>query len=469
MTHRDSLAPFLHAESLDKVKRSIKDGSPPVKDAVVKLSESEVGKSLFQFEHATLEKISFDEKADAAIKDAEYHSFSSDEVDNFYRKMSRSVALLVRAGHRAFVAKDDDSKIRVSWLGSSLEYPMLGLQDRWTKPMSARVKSIALSNGSTKRLPWEWLLFGASGPIDDLPVSVAIPEDMQIIVDNRNARAEVLQCFAGVWGNVVSFARMRKVVSPLRKSLLEKDPTFVFELDHLMRHAANIALERCRDQILACLPEGAASDVSMTQAKVAIQELMKQDLFLAVDVSMEQEVANLIGMVQSLIDGKGINMASNFSSFFQRAVEKMSWWCSYEQVGKKKGTTKVLYGPEAAAEIYENVLKTKTKTLSDFAILRRFKWLLSIDQQTNVDVWVKKLTRERASAYEKAALCDGMLAIDDDDAGISTGTGTSASSSSGASSSTAKICRKRSEVTASVVDEASKSSAKKKALLDGVF
>jgi len=149
ITHRDSLSPFLDQVVLRIMKNSIVAQTLPDKDITRTLMSSALGQKLFKLETTKIEKLNFDESADPAIEDAEFYNFAPEEMETFYAKMRRGVEAMVKAGHKAFHASSETLKI--DWLGSMIDSPIAGLQDRWSRPMAARMKAIALSNGSSQR------------------------------------------------------------------------------------------------------------------------------------------------------------------------------------------------------------------------------------------------------------------------------------------------------------------------------
>ena len=226
VTNRDALKPFLDGEALAKLRKTLveKPEATPEVECVQKLMESQTGKVMFKVEGKRIERAQFELKADKSLKDVEYHQFSKDEVAAYFAIMRRSVDCLVQAGHAAFESK---ATVMVSWLTVEISCPNTGMQDRWTYPLVARAKQIELSNGGLLRLPWESLLFGAADAIADLPVSVRIPMDLDMMVEAANAREGCMKCFkAGATDLHLTFADMRKAVSPQKAALLEDDSCF---------------------------------------------------------------------------------------------------------------------------------------------------------------------------------------------------------------------------------------------------
>ena len=457
VSHRDSLSPFLDKDALAEVVHSISqdNGAALSARAVHTLMESQIGKVLFKPECAKIELVEFGDAAERGIVDCEYHSFSKDEVDAFYKKMSRSVETLLQAGHKAFATKET---LSVDFLLVKIEAPHTGLQSQWSVPLATRVKQIAINNGMLKRLPWEVLLFGESGFIGDLPQSIAVPLDLEVIVDCGNARAAAMKCFKGVGDATnVSFADMRKAIAPQRASLLSHESTFYLELDFLMLHAEKVADARVREQMLATLPDRSETPSSMSDAFSSLRSISSSRLCLACDVALDKDCGALMSLVQNLIDGTppSAKLISQGSDFFRKAVFKMGNWCMVEnkkaaKLKKGEQEPKYLFGADAAAQIYTVTMASKAKTHIDMAPLRRFKWLLSPEKQIKVDQVVKQLNIEKIPGFAKPSVCHGQLAIE---AGIGDGCAASGAASSSASGASSALVRKRSgEITASIAD-----------------
>lgn len=62
----------------------------------------------------------------------------------------------------------------------------LNPNDLWFNAKEARVRTLAISNGSVARLPWERWLCGADGHVPGCPTTIVVPDELTF--DMANAR-----------------------------------------------------------------------------------------------------------------------------------------------------------------------------------------------------------------------------------------------------------------------------------------
>ena len=73
-----------------------------------------------------------------------------------------------------------------------IEYTFLN--DHWAYPLEARLRSLAVHRVLVDRLPWEKVLFGAEAPIEGMPQTAMV--DQELLVDCKNLRTTMQEALA---------------------------------------------------------------------------------------------------------------------------------------------------------------------------------------------------------------------------------------------------------------------------------
>ena len=198
------------------------------------------------------------------------------------------------------------------------------LNDQWAFKLEARLRSIAVSNGSLQRMPWETLLYGSNEtPLNSYPLTLTVPEArLESAASSRRAMLKLLLSYPGA-----TFSEMLTVVLSQLDVLKDMDRFVVIDIQFLKHYAAALAEERIRREVLASLPSAPAEIQLMKQSIDGIVRVGSTALCLALGKNWVDELQRLTSMVTSIWSGKGPTaLAVTTMREFQRKTLQMCEW-----------------------------------------------------------------------------------------------------------------------------------------------
>ena len=115
--------------------------------------------------------------------------------------------------------------------------------------LSAVSRSVAISSGQLKRLPWEEVLWGDE-PLPKFGSTVDVPESL--LLHGRNARV-VIARIAGEWTPGRTLAAMQQDVLKHQKDILETDRSAALEIGFLVQQVHVVADTWAQEELLQAL------------------------------------------------------------------------------------------------------------------------------------------------------------------------------------------------------------------------
>ena len=391
-SYEEALKAFMSIDYAKHIEACLKVKAELNFDELRAILLTNVGEALYRDEAIRLNMHDYVTKCKDCLENLEHLDFDVDECRNFNIRMDAETKLLVSNGASPFACSD----LAVSWLTEDAEYQLQTLADIWAWRFAARVKELAVSYGYVKRLPWEVILFGAKDKIQSLPLAVNLPHDLPIIRQNARMRETLLEAFGDA--QVVTFDDMRKVVSSKWESMKEQERTAIMEYDFIMKYVEAKADREFRSEMLNCLTREHDDVVQqLRNCSAKLDALLDHPALVACNDNLSRDYKTQRHVVINMTAGKPPPPAliANCSQFFKEVLKRLTLMCRAPVPGKLTTDLKQvhMYGVGAAKLMYNNLPKPPSN-LNQVSELRRFEWLLTASDRSQLDTWVQKLVRQ---------------------------------------------------------------------------
>ena len=305
-----------------------------------------------------------------------------------------------------------------TFLGQTVALKVTNLADDYWFRLLARIKSIAVSNGVLPRLPWEQVIWGKDH-IADLPTATQVPLDL--IAANNNAREACIDLFP----RQLELA-LAEMITQLRKHehvLLSLCNDFVQEIAFLTQRAESMMEQKFRADVLHQMHRAADQEVSVEKAVKYLRGAKLSGLYACMDSKFKVEVDNILSFLCMVNEGNGPKDISSFTSPFLEAVVEQAKNVYQVKVMNSSASSghlfqhKVLVGSEAARHdlsCFREALQAEGGDIGPFAAnLRRFAWLISPHEQSEVEQAVtERVKRRRTELMSPLAITDAQAAKD---------------------------------------------------------
>lgn len=450
--YADVFPMFCKGSDFTLVREAIqKETDPPTAALDRVLASFKSARIIFQAQSIGLSYRLYTARVEKQIESLEHHNFEASEYESFARVMRADAKLMF--GDNA--SGDEEMEIKVSIFGASDTMTVTEPNDTWYVPALLRMKFIAAVNKDVDRMPWEDLWFEASPP-EDVPISFKVPE--RHLKENIAARRKALKTL-GL--NATTFKEMKEVMIANKKAICEHDRFFEHEIHFLLNHVEVLAMNHIQEAIVAEIPKEDSAATELPEVAKKIDEIYRGTLALACGKVFRDEIHAVLTAVRSLAEGQGPD-AENIglmSEFYRRVAKALEVYCSQEVV-QKEGTSSVLFGRRALAWEYKrivNIAANELPSISEFAMLRKFEWMLEKPKRVVLNKWVYEASLREELLHQKR-LEDGDVQGDD---GADEPSASEPAKASKSTSSSSKAAKKDSAATPSSAPKAAGKAALK--------
>lgn len=243
---RPMLGIFMAPEDLLHMEKSVVqegvDPDPRVCRRV--LSSSAIGASLFAESGRRLDNLVFQQSLKERLDQLEFLDYQRGEVENFRTMLRNDIQALHDGGHSSW----ENRSTVVEVLGSQVKMMLNSLHDDVDFHYMARLEGVAINTRQVPMLPWEAALW-EPGMVPKARGGLELPEEL--VSDILNVRDA---CRKLIGHGDTTFVDMKKAVSPVIKTLVSLDRTFLLEYTFLCECAAIAATDHVRAKVLDILP-----------------------------------------------------------------------------------------------------------------------------------------------------------------------------------------------------------------------
>ena len=320
--------------------------------------------------------------------------------------MMREAVLLGKQGVKPYETKESCYEFSTLTVPCTVSF----VTDDWELALQAMAKTIAVSQSTLPRLPWEVACFGSKDKLPGVAETVTVPPSL--VKKNFLARSATLKLFSGVDVDTLTFAQMKSEVGRRRGELCFLDRSFVQEMEFLFGHAEKCVEEKVHAMLLEAMPsESPAYTVAETTKAIGL--IRQSHMVMASRAAVMSEIEGILGFLSALEEGRPPALASlgSMSSFFRSIVRRAEFFIttSRKKVGSKTLflAQETVYGRDALELILNDFLDGEGDEVRDRSkVLTAFRWLLTQEECESVEVRMRAVIRSRRASITNQALGD---------------------------------------------------------------
>ena len=404
--HLDALRAVVDAEALDAVWKARAACKAMDPQSLSKVLETKVGSTIFVKEAIAYCYSRFVQTRDRLLADLMAASFEEAQLEEFRALMMREAVLLGKQGVKPYETKESCYE----FLTLTVPCTVSSVTDDWEFALQAMAKTIAVSQSTLPRLPWEVACFGSKDKLPGVAETVTVPPSL--VKKNFLARSATLKLFSGVDVDTLTFAQMKSEVGRRRGELCFLDRSFVQEMEFLFGHAEKCVEEKVHAMLLEAMPsESPAYTVAETTKAIGL--IRQPHMVMASRAAVMSEIEGILGFLSALEEGRPPAFASlgSMSSFFRSIVRRAEFFIttSRKKVGSKTlfPAQETVYGRDALELILNDFLDGEGDEVRDRSkVLTAFRWLLTQEECESVEVRMRAVIRSRRASITNQALGD---------------------------------------------------------------
>ena len=236
------------------------------------IESSLIGAELFAREMAEAALSSFIADVEKRLFELEQADYSLEEVHAFKTICQHGAESL----ESEVVQKTSEvDTIELQFCGGAIAGTVMNVNDHWSWRYAARLKTIAISTGKIRRLPWEKFLHSESLPIAGCPQHIHIDESL--IFDFENAREFLLKILGE---GFVTMETCKNNMKQNQSELRKLDSTFWLE-EAFVEHAYDEMIENhLRNCMLQVVPDAREKRI-LSKCVVAARALSTGPMIMA--------------------------------------------------------------------------------------------------------------------------------------------------------------------------------------------